>query len=137
MRLLDKASCKTKHKLFINRIIDNKIVWYLSNKNGTAYSISNNDEETVILMFWSDQAYTQQVKNNGFDDYDIAKMDLFDFLYRWLPGMSGDNVLIGTNWTYDLIGLEFDPFELREKIENNMPRELNQKYKMKYDKCKK
>lgn len=44
-------------------------------------------------------------------------MSLFDFLFRWLPGMSGDGVLVGPNWNQELIGLELDPFELRKTIE--------------------
>jgi hypothetical protein len=47
-------------------------------------------------------------------------MSLFDFMYRWLPGMSRDGVLAGPNWTGDLSGLELDPFELRQAIESAM-----------------
>ena len=44
-------------------------------------------------------------------------MALFDFLFRWLPGMSGDGVMAGPNWNHELVGLELDPFELREQID--------------------
>ena len=44
-------------------------------------------------------------------------MALFDFLFRWLPGMSGDGLRAGPDWNGDLVGLELDPLELRERIE--------------------
>ncbi|RYD70539.1 MAG: DUF2750 domain-containing protein, partial [Verrucomicrobiaceae bacterium] len=52
-----------------------------------------------------------------FDDHETRAMPLFEFLFRWLPGMSGDGVLAGLDWNQDLVGLELDPFELRERIE--------------------
>ena len=60
-------------------------------------------------------------------------MELFDFLYRWLPGMSGDGVLAGPNWNGDLAGREIDAFELREIIEEKMSSELLEKYEQKYN----
>jgi hypothetical protein len=57
---------------------------------------------------------------------------LFNFLYRWLPGMSGDGVLAGTNWTGELIGLEHDPYELREEVEAALPPETREKFHRRY-----
>ena len=134
MRLLDRATCNANHDRFVRRIIDNEIVWYLSNPNGVANSISNEDEETNILLFWSDRAYTTRAKKETFPDFEEASMDLFDFLFRWLPGMSGDGVLAGTNWTQDLIGVEKDPFELREEIDSLMSQDLRNIHQTKYSK---
>ena len=105
----------------------------MSHSDGVANSVSNDDDEATILMFWSDRAYATRARTNGFDDYDETSMDLFDFLYRWLPGMSGDGVLAGTNWTGDLIGVESDPFELREEIEAEMSEELLKMHKDQYE----
>lgn len=43
--------------------------------------------------------------------------------------MAKDGVLAGTNWTGDLVGLEFDPGELQEEIVAAMPAEQFQKLK--------
>ena len=130
-RLLDTATCDSNHDRFIQRIIAREIVWYLSHPEGVANSVSN-DEETIILLFWSNRAYASRAKKDSFFEYEEASMDLFDFLYRWLPGMSQDGVLAGTNWTQDLIGVEKDPFELREEIEKNMPDTLKMRHDKKY-----
>jgi hypothetical protein len=59
-------------------------------------------------------------------------MSLFDFLFRWLPGMSGDGVLAGPNWNQDLVGLELDPFELRESIELALSSEQTEAHMIQY-----
>jgi hypothetical protein len=67
-------------------------------------------------MFWSDRAYASRARQQSFPEYEPAEISLFDFLFRWLPGMAADGVLAGTNWTGDLVGLEFAPNELQETI---------------------
>lgn len=135
--LLDEGTVESNFKRFVKRIIESETVFYLSNDNGVANSVSNDDEETVILMFWSDRAYASRANQIFEEKYDVTKMELFDFLYRWLPGMSGDNVLAGTNWNGELVGREIDPFELREIIEEQMPLELHEKYEAKYNELNK
>lgn len=41
---------------------------------------------------------------------------------------AGYGVLAGPNWNQDLIGLEVDPFDLREQIKAAMPPELQESY---------
>jgi len=41
-------------------MIGNEVVWYLSNENDVANSVSNEDEDKVVLIFWSDRAYLQE-----------------------------------------------------------------------------
>ena len=131
--ILDSATVESNYQRFIDRIIEKETVFYLANEEGVANSVSNDDEETVILMFWSDRAYASRAKQ-CFDEYfEEVEMDLFEFLYRWLPGMSGDGVLAGPNWNGSLVGREIDPFELREEIEQRMPSELVDKYEAKYN----
>ncbi len=133
MRLLDRATTNENHDRFVKRIIKYQKVWYLKSEDGIANSVSNDDEETTVLMFWSDSAYAKRVKENGFENYDEQSMDLFEFLYRWLPGMTSDGVLAGTNWTHDLIGNEYDAFDLREEIEIKMPISLKEQYEKNYN----
>ncbi len=132
MRLLNRATCDANHARFVRRIVQSETVWYLSHPDGVANSISDDDDETTILLFWSDRPYATRAKKEEFPEFEEASMDLFDFLFRWLPGMSRDGVLAGTNWTQDLIGVEKDPFELREEIEECMPPELRARHDAKF-----
>lgn len=131
MRLLDRATCDANHDRFVKRISESEVVWYLSHPDGVANSVSDNDEETTILLFWSDRPYATRARKDGFSEYQEDSMDLFNFLFRRLPAMSGDGVLAGTNWTQDLIGVEKDPFALREEIQNQMPDELKSRHETK------
>ena len=131
--LLDSATVESNLQRFVKRIIENETIFYLSNEDGVANSVSNDDEETVILMFWSDRAYAARANHSFEESYNETEMELFNFLYQWLPGMSGDGVLAGPNWSGELIGREIDPFELREMIEDQMPSELLEKFEAKYN----
>lgn len=132
IRLLDKATTNENHRRFIRIIIETELVWYLANESGVANSISNDDETAIILLFWSNRAYAKRAKENGYETYSENSMSLFEFLYRWLPGMTSDGVLAGTNWTQDLIGNESEAFNLREEIEKEMPKNLLKQYLKKY-----
>ena len=133
----DRASVEASHQRFINRIISHEIVYCLSDSHGVANTISNDDEELDVLMFWSDRAYALRSKKSLEPSLQPQEIELFDFLFRWLPGMSSDGVLAGTNWDSNLIGVEKDPFDLREEIEREMTKELLEEYERKYIKLTK
>jgi hypothetical protein len=112
----DTETCKENHQRFVKRVAANEIVWGLKNSKGWAYCESNDDENRVVLLFWSDEAYAKRAHDEEFADYSVSSIALFDFLFRWLPGMRDDGVLAGTNWTADLVGLEIDPSALSEEV---------------------
>lgn len=128
----DSATCQENHARFVHRIVASEQVWGLKGPNGWANAQSNETERTGVLLFWSDEPYARRAQSDS-PDHTPTPIALFDFLYRWLPGMSGDGVLAGTNWTGDLVGLEKDPFELREEIEAVLPPEVAQRYKAIYE----
>lgn len=134
---LDGATTRVNKDRFIQRVIESEVIFYLSGEDGVANSVSNENESIVILMFWSDAAYARRVLKHGFDDCEVQEINLFDFLYRWLPGMSGDGVLAGVNWTSDLIGPESDPYELRIELEELMPLKMQKEYESHYQELKK
>jgi hypothetical protein len=131
--ILDGATAEANKDRFIRRVIESEIVFYLTSEEGVANSISNEDERQTVLMFWSEIAYAKRVQNNGFEDYNISEITLFDFLYRWLPGMSGDNVLVGVNWNQDLVGRETDPYDLRTQLEAKMGKDMLAEYEEHYN----
>jgi len=131
--ILDSATVENNFNRFLKRIVESETVYYLANEDGVANSVSNDYEETVVLMFWSDRAYAKRAKQCFDEHFDEAEMELFEFLYRWLPGMSGDNVLAGPNWSSELVGKEIDPFELRELIEDSLSQETLKKHQSTYE----
>ena len=75
---LNRATCDASHDRFVRRVIETENVWYLSGPDGVATSASHDDEETAILLFWSDRAYATRAKREEFAEYRERSMDLFD-----------------------------------------------------------
>ncbi len=140
LMLRNTADCEADVDRFVRRVVDAETVWYLSSGRGIAFCESNDDqsgdESGTVLLFFSDEAYARRAQTRHFSDHEVTSMNLFDFLYRWLPGMTGDGVLAGPNWTGDLIGLEVQAFPLRKRIESNMTREHLERYQKQYEELK-
>ncbi|MES2921701.1 MAG: DUF2750 domain-containing protein [Verrucomicrobiota bacterium] len=119
--LRNTADCEADVQRFSKRVAESEVVWYLESEEGPAVCESSDEdsegEPLTVMLFFSDEAYARRCQRGHFEDHEIESMSLFDFLFRWLPGMSGDSVLAGPNWNQDLVGLELDPFELRELVE--------------------
>ena len=126
--LIDTETCRENHQQFISRIIESEVVWGLLGHRGFA-DCDSNEADAAVIMFWSDRAYATRVQQHFFREYEPQEVSLFDFLFHWLPGMAADGVLAGTNWTADLIGLEFASDELQNTILSVMNPEQARKYK--------
>lgn len=103
------------HQRFVDRVVASEVVWGLRGPRGFAASPSN-DEDCDVIMFWSDRGYASRVKQRHFADHELAEITLFDFLFRWMPGMVRDGALAGTNWNGDLAGMEIDPDDLQTQL---------------------
>ena len=111
------------------KILETEVVWAIRGETGFGMCESNDveaegGEPGAVLLFWSHEAYARRVIEAGFDDHVAESLSLFDFLFRWLPGMAGDGVLAGTNFTGALHGLASDAHELQEELMEALPKEL-------------
>lgn len=126
------ADSRSDAERFVKRVAAADQVWYLSSADGPAVSESldceDDDGPLTVLLFFSDRAYAKRAQTTSFPGFEPQSMALFDFMFRWLPGMSRDQRLAGPNWTGDLVGLEIDPFELREQIEAAMTPEHRERH---------
>ena len=68
------------------------------------------------MVFWSDRAYAAQCARDEWATYQPTSIPLDRFLASWLPGMAKDHLLVGTNWSVHLIGLEVPPLELLDAL---------------------
>ena len=114
----DTAMCQENHDQFIRSIVESETIWALTKENLYAYAELNKDENPLdIILFWSDKEYANRVKQNHYPEFKETTITLYNFMFRWLPGMSSENVFAGTNWTEDLVGLEYNANKLRFEIE--------------------
>jgi hypothetical protein len=103
------------HSRFVAGAVEGEKVWGLSTEDGFLACESDKTEERAVLPFWSgaDEARTAQAEVEASE---VDSIELFDFLFRWLPGMEDDGVLVGTNWTAALEGKEVEPLDLQDEI---------------------
>lgn len=85
-----------------------------------------------VYLFFSDEAYARRALRESWPDVpncSTRSISLFDFLYRWLPGLHRDGHLAGTNWTGDLIGLELEPSEVHAQLHGRLPQDLRVQFR--------
>jgi len=128
----DTATCQENYRRFIQRAVASGEVWILSCADGAATCDSDDRDGADVILFFSDAAYARRAQVQSFPHYEPRRLDLFDMLYRWLPGMSQDGVLAGPGWTGDLVGLETDPMELREELERHLSPEQRVSFAERY-----
>ncbi len=113
-----EINAQKRYDTFVDRIIENESVWGLKIKNedGWAVAPSNEYEDTDVMVFWSDKAYAQRCVKEEWVEYEPTSIPLDLFVKNWLTGLTEDNLLVGTNWNGDLIGLEVEPIDLLNDI---------------------
>ncbi|MFY9824713.1 MAG: DUF2750 domain-containing protein [Thermoanaerobaculia bacterium] len=115
------------HSRFVAEVVEAELVWGLSTEDGFLACESGAAEERAVLPFWSDEddARAAQPEVEGSQ---VDSAALFDFLFRWLPGMEDDDVVAGTNWTTTLEGKEVEPIALQDEILDAMSDDLRTSY---------
>jgi hypothetical protein len=130
--MLDLATAsKERHDQFVQRVLASREVWGLKSAAGWACTASTVDgtEDRTVMPFWSDHAYARQCANKAWADYEPTPIPLEMFLEHWLPGMAGDDLLVGTNWNAQRCGHEIEPLELKEELESR-PASLSTRSKL-------
>ena len=120
--LQNAATIETRHKMFVERVVQFDKVWALENDEGFATSTANDDDDIAVILFWSDKAYAKSVAKDDWKLYQSTEMTLTAFLENWLVGMSNDNILVGTNWDANMFGKEIHPLRLALELVNELNR---------------
>ena len=119
---------QTDLQRFVARSIESEVVWVLEREDSTAYVDSNEDDDAIVLLFWSERAHAKRARKTVFKDYEVAEISLFEFVFKWLSGMAEDEVLAGVNWAGDLTGLELDPEQLQDDLLQTMDERMRTEY---------
>ncbi len=113
----DSATTEANYEKFIERVLASGVVWGIEHPNETwATSTSNDDEETMIYVFFSDKAYAQRHCKEAWSESKPSTIDLDSFIDNWLRGMHEDGYLVGPNWDANFFGKEVEPLELAQRL---------------------
>lgn len=105
------------YERFVEDAFATGCVWGLQNEEGFAVCSSNNSDDIDVMPFWSQPEYAQQHCVDDWANYKVVPIALEELLDDWLPGMHEDVVLVGVNWNEHLEGLEVEPLDLLELID--------------------
>lgn len=129
---------RKRHEKFLEELISNKVVWALQATEGFATSSSNTFEDRdgnsiKMICFWSNKKLAKVCARGAWKAYSPTEISLDRFLEDWCIGMYYDQLLIGTNFDWNMFGFEIEPLELAfEIIEKLKAKDLKIDFK-KYD----
>lgn len=108
------------HKRFTTEVVKTGKVWGLLVDENWAVSPSTEYENAEVLLFWSNEQDANNCATDDWSDYKPQTVELTEFIEQWLPGMYEEGIVVGTNWTPALEGLELDPLSLAIEIVNEL-----------------
>lgn len=122
------AKLRANHDRFIERVIEFEKVYAIVENDDTIMYPSTENPTIPVVPFFSDAAYAQGLLEELDLKAKVQDMPLSDFLFGFLTNMAERRARIGTNWTSDGRGFEFDAKELRQQIVDEMSDEMLRRY---------
>ncbi|AOS95857.1 hypothetical protein AUP74_00386 [Microbulbifer aggregans] len=95
-------------------------VWALEGDEGFALCASEKYPQTDVMPFWSQREFAERHVDGEWQGYRVVAIDLEEFMDDWLTGMHDDVLLVGINWNAELEGIELEPLDLLEQLEQEL-----------------
>jgi len=110
-----KMSNENKYSYSLRKVADFEEVWGLYNEG---WAMLGNRSNEVVFPFWPEKEFAKFVAEDTWEEYIPKSVNIYDFIEKWLPSMSKDNI----NIFYDSInkGLIVSPLKLKEDLELEM-----------------
>lgn len=105
-------------KAFFAEVAESQTVWSIRDENGIP--APKNSDGLRSMPFWSSErralnCISQIPDYGGFEAFQI---DLVDFVAKWLPGLTKDQILVGVNWVGERAsGYDMRPDEVKPNLE--------------------
>ena len=126
-----KIAAIERHQQFVRRSVSSGVVWVLQLKDPphtwATSTFSFEDEggeeaEAPVVPVWSDRAYAKRCAKGPWSVYEPRSIPLVQFVDCVLKDMHEKEVLVGTNWSGDLIGDDTSAVDLAYEISEAMER---------------
>lgn len=92
-------------------------VWSLRDAEGWALAVSEDDDEQLVMPFWTSEKGAADCARDEWAGFDVTPIPLDAFVGDWLPGMHEDGYTVGIDWEPDATGAEVAPALLMESFE--------------------
>jgi hypothetical protein len=103
---------------FYRDVAKNGRLWTVRDKGG--FPAPKTSDGKRAQPFWSSLSRVQRIIKTvpayaGFEPYEISWED---FCAKWVPGLTGDELLAGVNWSGKrAVGYDMEPIRLQQCIE--------------------
>ena len=102
---------------FLREAVEQGQVWGLQDDEGWALTASAERAGVMVLPLWSAPDGAEAAASGEWQIYSPTAIPLDELLEVWLPGLEGDQTLVGVNWDAGLDGVEIPPLELQADLE--------------------
>jgi hypothetical protein len=92
-------------------------VWSLRDAEGWALAVSEEDDEQLVMPFWTDADAAARCAHDEWSGFEVTAIPLDAFIGDWLPGMKEDGYSVGIDWETDATGAEVAPELLLEAFD--------------------
>lgn len=120
---LNRLTSEERYTHFIKRIAEHELVWTLGNDDG--FVTFSDDDGIKHYAFWPHERYAQEFAVGEWGDCVANKIGVYDWLEKWLCGMSRDGfgcvifpTLSDDGVSVESSDLHFVGDDLKKELEN-------------------
>jgi Protein of unknown function (DUF2750) len=102
---------------FFAEVVAAGAVWSVADINGHPAPV--NEDGRRSMPFWSKESRVLSVVDrvDAYRSFDVVRIDLDVWVQRWLPGLVGDGLLVGLNWSGDsATGYDVEPSDVAARL---------------------
>ena len=97
-------------EVFFREVTEGGSVWTVD--NGAGLPVAANPEGRHVIPFWSLESRAAELTPEGsrYAGFEVREIPLAEWTSGWLPGLRGDGMLVGLNWTAEAAsGFDAEP----------------------------
>lgn len=80
---------ESRYSYFVRKVVDSECLWGLECKG---WAMAEDEQKVKLLPFWPEEAFAQACAEGAWSGYSARKIDLENFLSKWLEGMQRDGI---------------------------------------------
>ena len=103
---------------FYREVAQSRSVWTIRDEQG--FPAPKGTDGKRAQPFWSSRARVERIIKTipGYSEFTPHEISWADFVSRWVPGLSRDEILVGLNWTGSrALGHDLEPDQVRDAVE--------------------
>jgi hypothetical protein len=108
----------TQASSFYSEVAKSGVVWGIKDGDGFPAPVGHNGKRA--MPFWSSESRVKSIieKVAAYKDFEPIAIKWEDFCARWVPGLTKDRLLVGVNWSGNMVsGFDILPKELKLNVE--------------------